>query len=45
MKTTATKPFWETMHNPITMHKVTRQDDPKKSDYNKKYYKKNNYGS
>lgn len=36
------KPFWEDMRNPVTMHKVTRQDDPKKSNYNKEYYKKNN---
>lgn len=39
MKTPQQKPFWEDMRNPITMQKVTKQDDPNKTAYNKAYYK------
>lgn len=40
MKTHQIKPFWDDMRNPITMHKVTHQDNPKKTLINKDYYKK-----
>lgn len=34
------KPFWENMQNPITMHKISRNDIPSKAEYNKNRYKK-----
>lgn len=36
------KPFWETLHNPITMHKIFRENNNgfDKVSYDKKHYEK-----